>query len=310
MDAVLVLNKPVGLTSRQVAARVGRLTDSAKAGHAGTLDPLATGVLVVCVGRATLLTSYLAGGAKRYRTGALLGVETTTYDIQGEVVERLDASRITRSEIDSALEGLSGRILQVPPRFSAVRRDGMRLYEYARKGVEIPLVEREVSVESIDIESVRESSDGTVVTLDITCGPGTYVRSLVHDLGQSLGCGACVESLERTSSGTFRIEESVTLDELESSRAEEHAMTMEQATSMMPAVRLDVEGATAVSMGKPLPSGTPGLPVCDGVFRVLDASERLIALYGPKRPDDSVDIAARAVRVLRPYTQGSDDEAA
>ncbi|MHB8896422.1 MAG: tRNA pseudouridine(55) synthase TruB [Candidatus Geothermincolia bacterium] len=309
-DAVLTINKPGGMTSRQVAARVGRVAGAAKAGHAGTLDPLATGVLVVCVGRATLLTSYLAGGTKVYRVGALLGVETNTYDTDGQVMARADASAVTADQVLGEAVRHVGTVLQVPPPFSAVKSGGKRLYEYARSGADIPAIERTVTVDSIVLVSLDEMEDGPVAVLDVTCGPGTYVRSLVHDMGEGLGCGACVSSLERTRSGMFVIEQSVRLEELENSGADSYMMSLEEATASMATVTLTGEQGTAVTMGKPIPSGTCAPPRAGEVFRVLDSEGRLLALYGPPRPDDGEEIAARAVRVFRPHMSGHNHEAA
>jgi tRNA pseudouridine55 synthase len=308
-DGVLIVNKPRGLTSWQVVARVQRSTGASKAGHAGTLDPLATGVLVVCLGRATLLTAYLGGGTKKYRVEALLGVETDTYDAEGDVTARQDASSVGLTEIEAALPRLVGTRLQVPPAYSAVKRDGRRLYEYARKGEKVPDAERTVRIDSIEIASLEHTEDGPVAAMDVVCGPGTYIRSLVHDLGESLGTGACVTALERTVSGDFILESAVTLEDIAERGFAHSLVTLEEATSSMPTAVTDAEVSTAVTMGKPIPEGTEGLPEVGTVFRVMDPSGRMIAIYGPPREDDE-GIAARAVRVLRPYEQGNDDEAA
>ena len=310
-DWVLIIDKPPGITSRQAAARAAELTGAAKAGHAGTLDPLATGVLVVCLGRATLLSSYLGAGTKEYQVEALLGTSTDTYDIDGKVVSRRDASGVTAAEVERALEGFVGEHEQVPPPFSAVKHGGRALYQYARKGVEIPRIERTVVIDSATLVGLSLGEEGLIARIHIVCGPGTYVRSVVYDLGEKLGCGACVASLVRTVSGVFTLADSVTLDELERlgpALAASRAISIEDATRGMPSVPVSGELATAIAMGKPLAAGAAVVPA-DGVFRVLDGRGKLIALYGPARSDDE-GIAARAVRVLRPHGEGNDGEAA
>lgn len=304
------MDKPAGWTSRQVCRVVAGVAGARKTGHAGTLDPLATGVLIVCVGRATLLTSYLGGGTKRYRVRALLGVETDSCDIEGKVTETADASGIDVDAVRGAAAGLCGRTVQVPPAYSAVRSGGRRLYEYARQGLEPPFVEREISVESIVVEGIGRGASGPEAVLDITCGPGTYVRGLVRDIGRTLGCGATVAALRRVRSGEFLVENCGAIAVLESSGLEGHALSLEDATAWMPTLCTPGDAALAASMGKPLPVGIEGMGPVDGAFRVLDPQGRLIALYGPAREGDEDWIAARALRVLRPHNAGENDEAA
>jgi len=310
-DGVLIIDKPAGITSRRAAERVREITGGSKAGHAGTLDPLATGVLVVCLDRATLLTSYLGGGIKRYDVEALLGTSTDTYDVDGKVVSMRDASGVTAAAIEAALSEFVGELQQVPPPFSAIKHQGRPLYSYARQGADVPRITRTVVIEEIALEGLAPGEAGPVARLIVACGPGTYVRSIVHDLGEKLGCGACVASLRRTASGEFSIDDSVSLDELEqlpAGSATSRAMSIEEATRGMLSVVVEGDLAGAVAMGKPLEPGAAQVPP-DGVFRVLDGAGRLIALYGPARPDDE-GIAARAVRVLRPWREGSSGEAA
>jgi tRNA pseudouridine55 synthase len=307
-DGVLSLNKPGGLTSRQAVALASRIVQASKAGHAGTLDPMATGVLVVCLGRATLLSSYLAQGRKTYVADALLGVETDTYDIEGTVLEQSLPTGVMRGDIEAVLGGFAGRVEQLPPPYSAVRIGGRRLYEYARKGEDVPAVPRVVQIDSVTLVSLRQTERGKVATLEMTCGPGTYVRSLIHDLGALLGCGACASMIERRASGRFEIGRSVTLDDLAEKGAEACLISIEEATGAMTTVTLRGEAAEEVTMGKPILPGTDGVPEGAGVFRVLDEQGRLLALYGPPREDDE-GILARAVRVLRPHSR-DDDEAA
>jgi len=312
-DWVLIIDKPAGITSRRAAEKVRHLAGCSKAGHAGTLDPLATGVLVVCLDRATLLTSYLGGGTKVYQVEALLGTSTDTYDVDGKVVATRDAAGVTAAAVEGALGSFLGEVLQVAPPFSAVKHHGRALYSYAREGADVPRITRTVAIEEIALQGLSECEAGPTATLRVACGPGTYVRSIVHDLGEELGCGACVSSLRRTASGRFDIADAVTFDELELGGEGEGAtprgaMSIEEAMSEMPGVNVGLELAEAVAMGKPIEAGSAEVPT-GVVFRLQDDSGRLIALYGPARPEDE-GIAARAVRVLRPHGEGNDGEAA
>lgn len=311
-DRVLVIDKPTGPTSRQVVSRVARALGARKAGHAGTLDPLASGVLVVCLDRATLLTAYMGSGLKRYRTEALLGVSTDTFDVAGRVLRREDASGVTEDAIKSAVAGLTGAISQVPPAFSAVKLKGKPLYKYAREGLEVTGAPRDIEVSSIELVGLETSGDGPVASLEIWCGPGTYVRSIIADLGAKLGTGACVSALRRLASGRFDIAGAVGLDELEEEpeTARKAWLTMEEATRGMPGVTVEADEATCVSIGKPLRGVEIEAGISEHAFRVLDPGGRLVAIYGPPRKDDEPDIVARAVRVLRPHGRGKSDATA
>ena len=217
MTGILLINKPYGITSHSVVSRVRRILNTRKVGHAGTLDPIATGVLVVLVGKATKLSDILLSETKRYEAGFELGKVTDTYDITGEVLSETECN-ISDSEIDSAILDFMGCIEQVPPAYSAIKKDGRKLYEYARAGIEVEIKPRQVEIFDI----VRSGN-----TLDITCSKGTYIRSLIHDLGQKLGCGACMTALNRTASGQFGLEDCCTLEELEAEGFEKCALTID-----------------------------------------------------------------------------------
>lgn len=305
---VLVVDKPTGLTSHKAAAEAGRIAGARKSGHAGTLDPLATGVLVVCLERATVLTRFLAGGTKEYDVTAVLGMETDTYDIDGRLLARREPGTFSKEEISSAAGSLVGEVMQVPPAYSAVKHRGKPLYSYARSGVVVKTSPRKVTVESIDVEGPRQGPDGLTVRMRVRCGPGTYIRSIVHDVGVALGCGACVSQLRRLRSGAFSIEEAVSLEELRSGkkRVSDALLSMEEATSWMPSRVVNSAGELAVSQGKPLRTGwldtKPGGVTTGEVFRVLDGTGAMLALHGTARPEDEEDICGRPVRVIRPAT--------
>ncbi len=194
----LVVDKPQGMTSHDVVAAVRRRAGIRRIGHAGTLDPMATGVLVLCIGGATRLSEYVMNSTKAYEATLRLGVETDTYDAEGEVLSTADASHFTRSDIESALGHFQGEVQQIPPMYSAIKQGGKKLYELARQGQEVERAARTVSLETELLDMALPD-----LTLRITCSAGTYIRSLAHDLGQMLGVGAYLTSLRRTRSGAL-----------------------------------------------------------------------------------------------------------
>lgn len=207
---LLNIDKPAGMTSRKVVDVVARLVKPAKAGHAGTLDPLATGVLVVCVGPATRLIGMVQAQPKTYRATFRLGFRSDTDDIEGNVVETTPTPVITRADVERLLPRFVGRIEQVPPRYSAVHVEGRRAYDLARRGEEVALKPRTVDVYRIELIALA----GRELKLEIECGSGTYVRSIGRDLGELLGCGAVMSELVRTRIGAFRLEDAIALDSL------------------------------------------------------------------------------------------------
>lgn len=210
----LNINKPLRMTSHDVVARIRRrarvLGAPLKVGHAGTLDPLADGVLVVCLGAATRLSEYMMRGQKSYRATIMLGVVTSTYDAAGEVVQRADAGRVTIDEIRAALPAFIGTIKQLPPMHSAIKVGGKKLYELARRGETIERQPRAVTIHSIRVLAW----DSPLLKLEIHCGSGAYIRSLAHDLGEALNVGAHLAGLTRTASGNFTLADSLDLDAL------------------------------------------------------------------------------------------------
>ena len=212
VNGFLGLNKASGMTSMDVVRVVKRLTGMRKrVGHGGTLDPLAEGVLPICFGQGTRLMEYLINKTKEYSMTIRLGVETDTYDAEGVVVEERDASGITKEDVEIAIRSFRGTFLQKPPMHSALKKNGQRLYTLARKGVEVELEPRQVEVYSLTVESFEDC----FVTIRVECGRGMYMRSLAHDLGQALGCGAHASNLIREKAGPFVLEETVTIEQLE-----------------------------------------------------------------------------------------------
>jgi len=249
----LVLNKPIGLTSTAALNRVKRLFNARKAGHAGTLDPLATGVLPIAFGEATKTVPYAVDSEKGYRFTVCWGAETTTDDSEGEVTEQSEA-RPARAEIEAQLDAFRGEVEQTPPRFSAVKVEGARAYDLAREGESFELQARLVNVERLDIVEVP---DRDTCVFEADCGRGTYVRAIARDLGRALGCYGHICALERTAVGAFRLQEAVTLEEIEAAADEETPEALNallapvhQALSDMPEIKLSPTDAARVRRGQ------------------------------------------------------------
>jgi tRNA pseudouridine55 synthase len=214
VEGILVVDKPAGMTSHDVVARIRRIAGTRRVGHTGTLDPAATGVLVVCIGRATRLVTALQAGTKTYAAVARLGVTTTSDDLDGEVLTTISAARLDESTVCGALSAFHGAIDQVPPMVSAIRIDGERLHERARRGEVVDRPPRRVVIESIVLDRFTPGEVADVAFL-VACSAGTYVRSIARDLGERLGVGGTLASLRRVANGPFMELEAVTLDALE-----------------------------------------------------------------------------------------------
>ncbi len=206
----LNLDKPAGLTSHDVVARIRRGLAVKKVGHAGTLDPLATGVLVICIGGATRLSDYVMHATKVYRARIHLGISTTTYDAEGEVVAEQDSSTLTLDAIETALDSFRGEIEQVPPMYSAIKQGGRKLYDLARAGEVVERAPRRVTIDSLRVLAWTPPE----VTVEVACSAGTYIRSLAHDLGDALGTGGHLSGLVRLRSGGFVLDDSIGLETL------------------------------------------------------------------------------------------------
>lgn len=211
VSGILNIDKPAGSTSMDVVRRIKRASRIKRVGHGGTLDPIATGVIPICLGQATRMMEYLVDGTKEYRGTVELGIETDTYDSLGEVTSRKDAAGVTAQEVEEAVASFKGVIDQVPPMFSALKKDGKRLYDLARAGIEVEREPRQVEVIDIRLSGWKPPT----ATVDVTCGRGFYVRSLAFDLGRSLGCGGHLSSLTRLRSGPFRLDDAIGVDEAE-----------------------------------------------------------------------------------------------
>lgn len=259
-SGILVIDKGAGITSFQAVAHLRRLLRAGKVGHGGTLDPEATGVLPVLVNEATKLTPYLVDHDKEYVATVRLGVVTDTQDLSGVVLRTAPVPALTAGEIQAALSRFVGTIRQVPPMFSAIHHGGRRLYELARRGVEVEREPREVRVHVLELQSVALP----LFTLRIVCGRGTYIRTLCSDLGEALGTGAALEKLLRTRVGPFTLEAALPWARVREARDGgalwEHLLPPDSGVSHLPAVRLPPADAEAVLNGRaaPLPGADSG----------------------------------------------------
>jgi tRNA pseudouridine55 synthase len=234
---ILIIDKPAGLTSHDVVHRVRRAMQIRQVGHAGTLDPMATGVLVVCLGQATRISEYLLGHDKTYHATIRLGVETNTYDADGEIIATREV-QVERAAVEQALAHFVGEIQQVPPMYSAIKRGGQKLYELARQGIEVERAARAVVVRSIELRGYQAPD----AIIDVSCSAGTYIRSIAHDLGAALGTGGHLIELRRTASGPFTIDQAIPLETFEAAaRADQwhpHLRAIDEALSDWPLVTL------------------------------------------------------------------------
>jgi tRNA pseudouridine55 synthase len=290
VDGVLLLDKPSGITSNLALQKARRLLNAAKAGHTGTLDPLASGLLPLTLGEATKFSSDLLEADKAYRATLQLGVRTSTADADGDVIETRPVA-VTRADIDAVLPRFTGTIAQVPPMHSALKRDGRALYEYARDGIELERAPRQVTIHRLEVVAHQDST----VTIDVDCSKGTYVRVLAEDIGAALGCGAHLAALRRTRVGVLSLERSVTLDALENmppAVRREWLMPVDALLAALPRVELDDMRARRFQHGNPIDLG--GAP---GRTRVYGPDGRLLGLadldeHGALNPRRLLAVAA------------------
>ena len=252
MDLIIALNKPKDITSQEAVTKVKKILKVKKAGHTGTLDPMATGLLLVCINRATRLASYFSNLAKEYRAVMKLGETTDTQDAYGKIIAKNDKIEIGNALIEECLKSFKGRIFQHPPMYSALKHEGQPLYKLARKGIEVDRELREVSIYEIELLNINSP----YVTFRVACSKGTYIRTLCDDIGKKLGVGAHLFELERTAIGPFRTANSFTIEELISVNINEPdgkgIFTMDRALSWMPALKIDDAAIKAVKHGNPI----------------------------------------------------------
>ena len=245
VHGVLLLDKPLGLSSNDALQKAKRLYRAEKAGHTGTLDPLATGLLPLCFGAATKFSQTSLDADKSYRATLKLGVTTTTADAEGDVVQTRGVN-VTRAQLQAACDRFTGPIQQVPPMYSALKRDGKPLYEYARAGIEVEREARAVTIHTIDIADLDNQGEHDAWTIDVRCSKGTYIRTLAEGIGAALGCGAHLSALRRTGSGALSLDAALTLDQLAAMSDAERDASLMDADALLadwPVVRLGSEDA-------------------------------------------------------------------
>lgn len=262
LHGVLVIDKPAGMTSAAVVARARKVLGAKGIGHTGTLDPLATGVLPLVLGEGTKLATFLLADDKEYDVELELGVTTDTLDADGAVIDRRPAGNVDEVALRCALAGRSGTQLQVPPMYSAIKHDGRRLYDLARRGEEVERERREVRIDQLALLSFTPPR----ARLHVACSKGTYVRSLVRDLGEDLGCGATVTALRRTRAGRFSLAEALPLADLTPALAAARLVALPQAVAHLPVLPLDDAAVARVAQGQRLP--TP-VDVAEGTVMAL-----------------------------------------
>jgi tRNA pseudouridine55 synthase len=273
MQGVLNINKPSGMTSHDVVQKVRRIAQEKRVGHTGTLDPLATGVLVLCVGKATRIAQYLEAGEKEYDAVMRLGVTTDTLDAEGRVLETKQYTPPPLQNIIDALARFRGEIMQQPPLFSAIKVGGIPSYKLARRGTAAVLTPRRVTIYRIDLAAY----DDPFVRLRVRCSKGTYIRSLCADIGESLGMGAHLSNLVRTRSGRFSVENALSLEHLAEQGVEKALVPLDEALADFPAATVNEGDAGRVRHGNPVAFAAPA-PGQGGRIRVHDPSGNLLAI--------------------------------
>lgn len=302
-SGILVVNKPKGISSAGVVSRLKRLLKVKKIGHTGTLDPFATGVLPIVVGQATRISKYFLKGVKGYYAQVTLGIETDTCDCTGTVTHTVPSDRLAALDSDQVKDvvtGFLGPQEQIPPAYSALKHKGRPLYKLARQGQIIKKPPRPIEIMAIGMENFRMDTNGhPVFDMPVTCSGGTYIRSLAHDIGGALGCGAHLSALQRTRAGQFKIEHAVDLDRFEKMvprDIEARFISMSQCLDFLPAIVADSETAGKVKHGRPL--SVAEIPIPDALLisgdknesqnsisdiRVLDSDDNLLAIVTPDR---------------------------
>lgn len=281
VDGVLLLDKPAGISSNAALQKIRRLFLAEKGGHTGTLDPMATGLLPVCMGEATKFSHLLLGADKRYLASVRLGLTTTTGDLEGEIVKRMPVS-VTRDDVEAVLSRFRGPILQTPPMYSAIKYGGQPLYKLARAGGEVPRAPRSIVVHGLRLLRF----EGDQLQLDVNCSKGTYVRVLAEDIGNALGCGACLSGLRREGVGSFTLSggRAVTLEQVEQlEAAERDALLLPPDVLVAGLPRLDLDAELALQLIRGQPVERAGERVT-GLARVYGPNGEFLGVVEVKTP--------------------------
>lgn len=281
MNGIIIVDKPQGKTSHDIVYAIRRLTGIKKVGHTGTLDPMATGVLPICIGSATKVSDMLTLSDKAYTAEFVLGKTTDTLDAEGEILTETEVN-VTGDEIRAAVMSFVGEIEQIPPMYSAIKQNGKKLYELARQGIEVERKPRKVTINSIDILEIN----GKTVTIDVSCSKGTYIRTLCADIGEKLGVGAYMTKLRRTKTGMFDIFESHTLEELANAKASHWTLKSETGTLknvLIPIDKIFEEYPEIILNEKQKKSVTNGVRMTykgreNQVYRVYDENKNFLCI--------------------------------
>lgn len=294
INGILLLDKPKGLSSNQTLQKAKYLYQAAKAGHTGTLDPMATGVLPICFGEATKFSQYLTDADKAYQATLKLGVTTTTGDVEGEILQ----TRLVKCSEDHfrlICKDYVGEISQTPPMYSALKFNGRPLYEYAREGIEIERPARTIHIHTISVDAFEDD----VAKITVHCTKGTYIRTLAEDIGEQLGCGSHLIGLRRTISGPFSLNQTITLEQLEGMSDEEKSqqlLPVDQTVTALPAVTLTPDQVEKIRLGQVIKIAH-GFDV--ELIKLYDSAQRFIGLGEPKhggaiKPKRLINLASKA----------------
>lgn len=294
MDGVIVVMKPAGWTSHDVVAKARRILGIKRIGHTGTLDPGVTGVLPLCIGRATRLVEYIQDLPKEYVAELTIGYSTDTEDASGHIVERSDRVSVTREDVENVLQTFVGTVEQTPPMYSAVKVNGKRLYELARQGKEVDRDARKVHIYEIELLEYQDSFPFPQIRFRVSCSKGTYIRTLCKDIGQALGYPSVMSGLVRTATGNFRSEQCVTLEQLEqiveSNDLARCLIPPDQAVKHFPEVTVEGTFVSKALNGQKLPfSVLANLPAEGGKARLYTDQQVFMGIYDI-RPEDSMAV--------------------
>ena len=275
LDGVINVNKPAGWTSQDVCAKLRSRLHIKKTGHTGTLDPMATGVLPVCVGKATRIIEYYDKDIKSYRAVMKLGITTDTLDSTGEIISTGDPSNVSENDVAEAFKAYTGRITQVPPKYSALKINGKRAYDLARQGADFELKGREITIYKNEV--MRFDREAGEIGFDVSCSKGTYIRSLCADIGEALGCGGCMSALRRIKAGDFEVSQAHTLSEVQcaadAGEAESLLLPVDSLFASLPEYTANAAQERRIKVGNEIPTALP-----DGEYRVYSQSREFLML--------------------------------
>lgn len=279
LNGVLLLNKPAGITSQTAVSKAKQVFAAAKAGHTGTLDPMASGLLPICFGEATKFSHLLLDSDKSYAATIKLGITTITGDLEGEVTGTAPVA-VERRAVEAVLGRFAGEILQTPPMYSAIKRAGKPLYKYARAGLELERMARRVFIHAIELASFAHDE----LRVRVTCGKGTYIRVLAQDIGRELGCGACLAALTRMAVGSFRLDAAVTLQalcDLNPDQRETYLLPVDSLVAGLPRVDLDARQAERIANGRTVESLQV---ISSGLVRIYGPGQRYLGIGAVEMP--------------------------